>query len=108
MCRFFSAIDIISRLVPPNQAAQLKEVAFIPYNSHYIVAVFSPILFIVMIVMSVLMMVLKNKSAAYVFIIISLPVSSPKLCAQMDFYVPCAAEMCPNQLFLNSDCLLLL
>ena len=85
MCRFYGKLDFISSLLPPNEAAQIRELSFIPFNSHYIVAVLSPILFIVMIVMSVLTMVLKNKRAPYVFIIISAPVSSPILCVQIDF-----------------------
>ena len=67
-CSFFERISSFS--------PEAREVAFLPYNSHFIVAVLSPILFIVMIVMSVLMMVLKNKWAAYIGAIITIPVSS--------------------------------
>ena len=67
-CRF---LERYSSLSPEN-----REVAFLLHNSHYIVAVLSPILFIVMIVMSILMMVIKNKWGPYISAIMSVPVSS--------------------------------
>ena len=102
MCRFFKKIDAFNSLLPPDQAAQRRESSFAPYNSHYIVAVLSPILFIMMIMMSVLMMVLKKTWATYVFISISAPVSCTQTCTTGIYMChACAAEMCPTQIFLN-------
>ena len=73
MCsRFF---DLVDTLTP-----ELREAFFTPVNSHYIVAVLSPILFIVMIVMSILMMVFKNKWGPYISAIMTVPVSSSVCC----------------------------
>ena len=73
-CRFFALVNSLSNL------PESRESLFLPYNSHYIVAVLSPILFIVMIVMSILMMVLKNKWGPYITVIMIVPVSSSVCC----------------------------
>ena len=69
-CRFFELIN------SESLSSEAREVLISPYNSHYIVAVISPILFIVMIVMSILMMVIQKQWAPYITAILSVPVSA--------------------------------
>ena len=77
LCRFFERLDKISTL-PPEQAAMDRELLFLPFNSHYIVASLSPLLFILMVVQSTLMMLCKAEKR-FIVSILSIPVSSPNM-----------------------------
>ena len=70
MCyiRFFERVDLLT--------PEYRELAFFNLNSHYIVAVLSPILLIVMLVMPILTMTSKNKLGPYITAIMTIPVSS--------------------------------
>jgi hypothetical protein len=60
-------------------SVQQREIDIIPYNSHYIVAVVSPFLFILVVLLSVLLIVMKNSFMPYISIITS-SCASPTSC----------------------------
>ena len=75
--RFFERIQtlISTQHLTPEAANTLRELLFIPYNSHYILAAVSPILFILMIVKGLLLVFVSNQVAPKVSIIMSFLVS---------------------------------
>ena len=71
--RFFEVVATAS--------PQARELLFLIVNSHYIAAVISPVVFILMIVMAVLNIVLKKSFAPYITSVLSILVSSTTICA---------------------------
>jgi hypothetical protein len=93
---FFERIQILTSTqhLSPEAANTLRELLFIPYNSHYIIAAVSPVLFIFMVVKSYLLVFVSSEVAPKVSIIMSFFVS-------FEIHKPC--EICVYLLVVGGE-----